>query len=157
MRFLVFFGMILKYLYQTFAIPVNLCYNYTRGKKDRLRADVYRVCACSSVDRAPASGAGSVGSIPVRRTIFINQNCRVGSFFLPFSDSSPTGAESFSKPGLPPGSQRPLPYTSTRTFRGNKERPADLVSSDIRQALFIFSQWFLCRMSGEEGRGSCQP
>ena len=28
----------------------------------------YSVCACSSVDRAPASGAGCVGSIPVRRT-----------------------------------------------------------------------------------------
>lgn len=28
----------------------------------------HSVCACSSVDRAPASGAGCVGSIPVRRT-----------------------------------------------------------------------------------------
>ena len=27
------------------------------------------ICACSSVDRAPASGAGCVGSIPIRRTI----------------------------------------------------------------------------------------
>ena len=26
------------------------------------------LCACSSVDRAPASGAGCVGSIPIRRT-----------------------------------------------------------------------------------------
>ena len=26
------------------------------------------ICACSSVDRAPASGAGCVGSIPIRRT-----------------------------------------------------------------------------------------
>lgn len=36
----------------------------------------YSVCACSSVDRAPASGAGCVGSIPVRRTKSTSLHCR---------------------------------------------------------------------------------
>lgn len=36
-----------------------VCYNNRRCIK---------ICACSSVDRAPASGAGCVGSIPIRRT-----------------------------------------------------------------------------------------
>lgn len=35
----------------------------------------YSVCACSSVDRAPASGAGCVGSIPVRRTKSTSLHC----------------------------------------------------------------------------------
>ncbi len=44
-----------------------------------------KVCACSSEDRAPASGAGSVGSIPIRRTkqkpaILIFRNCRFFTF-----------------------------------------------------------------------------
>lgn len=33
-----------------------------------LYISLYIICACSSVDRASASGAESVGSIPIRRT-----------------------------------------------------------------------------------------
>ena len=42
----------------------------------------HSVCACSSVDRAPASGAGCVGSIPVRRTKSTNH--MTGTFILYF-------------------------------------------------------------------------
>ena len=40
----------------------------------------HSVCACSSVDRAPASGAGCVGSIPVRRTKIPLCKSRAGFF-----------------------------------------------------------------------------
>lgn len=42
----------------------------------------YSVCACSSVDRAPASGAGCVGSIPVRRTKSTSLHCGEVLFFV---------------------------------------------------------------------------
>lgn len=49
-----------------------MCYNIA----------VNLICACSSVDRAPASGAGCVGSIPVRRTK--SPSHMTGTFILYF-------------------------------------------------------------------------
>ena len=54
----------------------------------------YSVCACSSVDRAPASGAGCVGSIPVRRTKSTSLHCGEVLFlscsnYFPYSKISP--------------------------------------------------------------------
>ena len=54
----------------------------------------YSVCACSSVDRAPASGAGCVGSIPVRRTKSTSLHCGEVFFlscsnYFPYSKISP--------------------------------------------------------------------
>ena len=43
--------------------PESFCYNSQA------------ICACSSVDRAPASGAGCGGSIPLRRTML-----KIGTF-----------------------------------------------------------------------------
>ena len=52
----------------------------------------HSVCACSSVDRAPASGAGCVGSIPVRRTKSTSLHCRE-VLFLPCSKPCSTRAQ----------------------------------------------------------------
>ena len=40
------------------------------------------ISACSSVDRAPASGAGCVGSIPIRRTIKSRLILKVKRLFI---------------------------------------------------------------------------
>ena len=61
----------------------KMCYNMIVVRKDS-----QMVYACSSVDRAPASGAGCVGSIPIRRTRnTVEAKTKFAStvFFFPFS------------------------------------------------------------------------
>ena len=70
-----FFEFLQKGIYFWF----GLCYN------NCVRQKQHNICACSSVDRAPASGAGCVGSIPIRRTItgpVIDTMCRLPVRFI---------------------------------------------------------------------------
>lgn len=61
---------LLNFLWKTVYIPLILSFSIIHLEISNclIYNSQYSVCACSSVDRAPASGAGCVGSIPVRRT-----------------------------------------------------------------------------------------
>ena len=62
----------------------KMCYNMIVVRKDS-----QMVYACSSVDRAPASGAGCGGSIPLRRT----SPPLAAGFFVSCRDSPPSSLE----------------------------------------------------------------
>lgn len=67
------------------------------------------ISACSSVDRAPASGAGCVGSIPIRRI-------EKKSVLFPSISYWETGQISFYKKQQIENSEKPLAYGQAKGF-----------------------------------------